>query len=433
MSFRLADFDLNDPAIQQAPHEHYAALRSAGVLYLPANDAWLVLRHEDALAVLRDPETYSSQLGSNREQPSLSAQAEITRLGAQGLARPRTLLDNDPPSHTRYRRTVSRAFTPRRMAQLRPFVESVADSLIAAWPDPSSVEFVEAFSIPLPVQVITRVLNLPSDRHGDFRRWTDASTATIGASVSDDQHIENARINLELQEFFVAEFEQRRTQPQDDLLTGLLTSHIGAADDGSDSAPLEMPELVRIAQQLLVAGNETTAKLITEMMWLIATREGEWQRIREHPDRIPSVVEECLRLASPNQGMSRVVMRDTTLAGVDIPRGSRVIVMFASANRDEALYECPHEMNPERANLHAELSFGHGTHYCVGANLARLETIVALERLALRVASYQVHDDNTFEYLPSVVLRGLKRLHIGAVMSDPHADRSRQSQEGCGA
>ena len=416
MAFPPDGFDLTDPEVQQAPHAHYAARRSGGVQYLPANDAWVVLRHEDALTVLRDPYTYSSQLGSNREQPSDAAQAEIARIGAQGLPRPRTLLDNDPPGHTRYRRTVSRAFTPRRMAHLRPFVAAVADSLIDAWDDPTSVELVSQFSVPLPVQVITRVLNLSPALHADFRRWTDASTATIGASVSDEQHIENARINLELQEFFVEQFEQRRIHHQDDLLTGLLDSHVGAGEGGADGPPLEMPELVRIAQQLLVAGNETTAKLITEMMRLIADRAGEWERIQSDPDRIPLVVEESLRLSSPNQGMSRIVMCDTTLGGVDIPEGSRVVVMFASANRDEELYSCPNDLDPGRDHLHDQLSFGHGTHYCVGANLARLEAIVALERLAARLDSFRLHDDNTFEYLPSVVLRGLKRLHIDAVM-----------------
>lgn len=417
MALDPESFDLTDPQVQQAPHAHYAALRPGGVQYLPANDAWVVLRHEDALTVLRDPYTYSSQLGSNREQPSPVAQAEIARLGAQGLARPRTLLDNDPPDHARYRRLVSRAFTPRKMAALRPFVESVADALLDAWVDPTSVELVPQFSVPLPVEVITKVLDLPVERHADFRRWTDASTATIGASVSDEEHIENARINLELQEFFVDQFAQRQIQPRDDLLTGLLNSHVGAGEGGADLVPLEMPELVRIAQQLLVAGNETTAKLITEMVWLLAMNQDEWQRVRADPSRIPGIVEESLRLSSPNQGMPRIAMRDTTLAGVDIPEGGRVMVMFASANRDETMFGCPNDLDPERDHLHDQLSFGHGTHYCVGANLARLETIVALERLVARVESFRLHDDNTFEYLPSVVLRGLKRLHLDVTMA----------------
>lgn len=410
-------FDLTDPEVQQDPHEHYAALRDGGVHYLPANDAYLVLRHEDALAVLRDPITFSSQLGSNREPPPAEVRDEVAAIAAQGLPRPRTLLDNDPPDHSRYRRLVSRAFTPRKMAELRPFVEALADDLIAAWPDPSSVEFVEQFSVPLPVQVIAHALNIPADRQADFRRWSDAGTASIGATITPAQHIENAKITIELQQFFVEQFEARRTDPQDDLLTTLLNSHVGAEDDGSDAEPLEMAELVRIVQQLLVAGNETTTKLISELMRLIADTPGEWERIQADPTRIPDVVEEGLRLSSPNQGMSRIATCDTSVAGTAIPEGSRLVVMFASANRDEARFECPHQLQPERDHLREQIAFGHGTHFCVGANLARLEAIVALERLALRVDHYTLHDDNTFEYLPSYVLRGLKRLHIDARMA----------------
>lgn len=411
------DFDLSDPAIQQSPHEHYAALREGGVQYLEANDAYLVLRHDDALTVLRDPVTYSSQLGSNREPPPDAVREEVARIAAEGLARPRTLLDNDPPEHSRFRRLVSRAFTPRKMAELRPFVEQLADQLIDGWDDPSSVEFVEEFSALLPTRVIAHALNIPEDRLDDFRRWSDANTATIGASIPNDQHVRNARRIVEMQRFFVDQFEARRVEPRDDLFTTLLNSHLGAEDDGSDSTPLEMAELVRIVQQLLVAGNETTAKLITEMIRLIAETDGEWQRIRADPERIPAVVEESLRLSSPNQGMSRVATCDTTLAGVEIPAGARLIVMFASANRDDAVFGCPDDLQPERDHLREQIAFGHGTHFCVGANLARLEAIVALERLAARIESYRLCDDNTFEYLPSYVLRGLRRLHLDVTLA----------------
>lgn len=408
-------FDLTDPDIQQSPHCHYADMRSERVVYVPANDAWMVLRHEDCLEVLRDPLTFSSQLGSNREQPSASAQAEIERLGAQGLGRPRTLLDNDPPSHTTYRRLVSRAFTPRKMAELRPFVEGVCDDLIDCWDEPASVEFMPQFAVPLPVRVVTHVLNLSEDRHDDFRRWTEASTSTIGATVSDEQHIENARTSLELQQFFIEEFDRRRTEPRDDLLSELLSARIDIGD-GRGQRALDIEELVRISQQLLVAGNETTAKLVTEMMRLLAETPGEWEQLKADPSRIPGIVEESLRLSSPNQGMSRIVMRDTTLAGVDLPKGARVIAMFSSANRDEALFDDPDDLCPAREHRQDQISFGHGAHYCVGANLARLESIVALERLSARIDTYRLCDDNDFEYLPSVTLRGLKRLHISAEM-----------------
>lgn len=409
-------FDLTDPEIQQDPHGHYAELRDGGVQYIPANDAYLVLRHEDVLTVLRDPLTFSSRLGSGSAPAPESVRDEVKRIAAQGLGRPRTLLDNDPPDHARYRRLVSRAFTPRKMRELRPFVEQLADDLIDQWDNPSSIEFVEQFSVPLPLHVIAHSLNIPIERHADFQRWSDASTSTIGATIPPEQHIENAKANLELQAFFTEQFEARRTDPQDDLLTTLLNSHVGAEEDGSDAEPLNMAELVRIVQQLLVAGNETTTKLISEMLRLLAETPGEWDKLKADPSRVPDIVEESLRLSSPNQGMSRITTRDTTLAGVDIAEGSRLVVMFASANRDEERFGCPHEMQPERDHLREQIAFGHGTHFCVGANLARLEAVVALERLVARVASYRLHDDNTFEYLPSFVLRGLKRLHIDATL-----------------
>ena len=417
MSVSPHDFDLTDPEIQQDPHAHYAALREGGVQYIPANKAYVVLSHEDALAVLRDPQTFSSRLGSGSSPPPESVRAEVKQILSEGLPHSRTLLDNDPPDHGRYRRLVSRAFTPRKMAELRPFVEQLADDLIDAWPDPSSVEFVEQFSEPLPVRVIAHALNIPVERHADFKRWSDSGTATIGATIPPEGYIQQAKELIELQNFFVEEFEARRSDPQDDLLTTLLFSHVGAEEDGSDAEPLNMGELVRITKQLLVAGNETTTKLISEMMRMIAETDGEWERIRADPARIPDVVEESLRLSSPNQGMMRVATCPANVNGVEIPKGSRLVVMFASANRDETQFGCPHEMDAEREHIRDHIAFGHGTHFCVGAGLARLEAVIALERLVAKVDSYRLHDDNTFEYLPSFVLRGLKRLHIDATLA----------------
>ena len=410
------DFDLTDRAVQQDPHHHYEDLRLGGVQYIPTNDTFLILRHEDATAVLRDPSTFSSQLGSGRGAAPEEVQDEIARITAEGLPKPRTLLDNDPPSHGRYRRCVSRAFTPKKMEKLRPFVEQLADELIAAWPDPSSVEFVEDFAVPLPVRTIAHALNIPEDREDDFKSWSDANTATIGATISAEEHVRNAQLTLDMQRFFIDQFEQRRTSPQDDILTTLLGSHIGAEPDGSDAEPLNMAELVRIVQQLLVAGNETTTKLLAETMRLVAESPGEWERLRKNPDRIPAVVEESLRISSPNQGLQRLAMTDTEIGGVAIPKGSKLVVMFAAANRDPEMFGCPHDLDPDRDNLRDHIAFGLGTHFCVGANLARLEANVGMERLVKRVESYRLHDDNTFEYLPSYVLRGLKRLHIDAAL-----------------
>ncbi len=157
--------------------------------------------------------------------------------------------------------------------------------------------------------------------------------------------------------------------------------------------------------------------MLAETMRIIAETPGEWDRSRADPAAtVPTVVEEGLRMSSPNQGMSRIATRDTEIAGVPIPEGARVVVMFASANRDDAVFGCPHEWQPDREHVRDHIAFGHGIHYCVGANLARLEANVALQVLAERVASFRLHDDNTFEYLPSFVLRGLKRLHLDVTL-----------------
>jgi cytochrome P450 len=173
-----------------------------------------------------------------------------------------------------------------------------------------------------------------------------------------------------------------------------------------------MPELVRVVQMLLVAGNETTTKFLAETLRYLAAEPARWDALRADPSLIPNAVEEGLRLAAPTQGMYRIVTTDTELGGVPIPKGSKVAIMFASANRDEALFDDPDAFDLERPNPREHLAFGKGTHFCVGASLSRLEGNVALERLTARLGSVALADTNTYEYQPSFALRGLKRLEL---------------------
>jgi cytochrome P450 len=176
-----------------------------------------------------------------------------------------------------------------------------------------------------------------------------------------------------------------------------------------------MPEMLSIVQQLLVAGNETTTKLLTETMRLLANKPEEWERLRADPSRAPAVVEEALRLSTPTQGMFRIATRAHELDGVHIPEGARLVIVFASANRDESLYPDPDDFDPDRENLRDHLAFGKGIHFCLGAALSRLEGKVALEELSRRLDSFTLADDNTFEYFPSFLLRGLTRLDVDIV------------------
>lgn len=414
----LARFDLFDPVIQQEPHSWYEAMRPDGVHWVEANQTYLVLGYELVLEVLRDPQTYSSKWGTNREPPPEEIRADYDALMATALPTVPTMLDNDPPSHARYRRLVNRAFTPKMVGQLRPVAERICDRLIDSWIERGSIEFTSEFAVPLPVEVIAHALNVPEERKADFKRWSDDNIAAIGAKLSPQDYLASQRGIVEMQQFFVSEFERRRAagdDAPDDLLTHLLHAHDGEGEEPltmpEGEGPLTMPELVRVVQMLLVAGNETTTKFLTETVRHLAT-DDRWVQLRAHPDLVPNVVEEGLRLSSPTQGMYRIVTRDVRLGGVDLPSGSRVVVLFASANRDETLFGCPHEFQMDRTNARDHLAFGKGTHYCVGANLSRLEGNVALERLTARLADVRLAPGNTFAYAPSFMLRGLKELRV---------------------
>ena len=320
------------------------------------------------------------------------ARAKMAEVMAEGYPRVPTMLTADMPEHTRYRRLISKAFTPKVIAELEPVIRSITTRLIDGWfaassTDPVSVEFVETFGVPLPVEVIAHALNVPDERLADFKRWSDDSIAGIGTQIGLEERLEAEKGVNEFQHYFADQFEQRKVHPRDDLLTNLLNARVDDDDpDVTDKRPLDMPEMLSIVQQLLVAGNETTTKLLTETVRLLAEHPDQWQRLKDDPDRAPAIVEEALRLSTPTQGMFRIATKDHELEGVQIPKGARMVIVFASANRDAELFGDPDAFDPDRDNLRDHLAFGKGIHFCLGAALSRLEGKVALEEFARRPA-----------------------------------------------
>ncbi len=417
----LDDFGLFDPAVQQCPHAYYAKMQQEAPVFAaatPGAELYLITGYDDVVDVVRDSDTFSSQFDTSSHMSSELAKRMADLYRSEGGYPPvRTMLTADPPAHTRFRRLISKAFTPKVISDLEPTIRDITtglvDEMLAATADGSSLDFVEAFAVPLPVTVIAKALNVPDDRLADFKRWSDASIAGIGTDISIEERLDAEREVIEFQKYFAQELESRQTSPQDDLLTDLLNARIDRDTDGIDDVdPLTMAEMLSIIQQLLVAGNETTTKMLTEMMRLLGEHPGEWQHLREDPERARSIVEETLRISTPVQGMFRVVRRDTTVAGVDIPAGARVVLMYSAANRDSGVFDEPQSFCPERDGATDHLAFGRGIHYCVGAALARLEGKVALEELARRLSSFELDAANTFEYHPSFMLRGLKRLDV---------------------
>jgi cytochrome P450 len=383
----------------------------------------LVTRHGDVSEVVKDVATFSSRFDTSggTHQPELRRRLRDLYQEEGGYDRVGTMLTVDPPEHTRYRRLVTKAFTPKVIADLEPTIRQIAtrliDDLLATMARDGQVEFVEAFAVPLPVTVIAKALNVPDDRLADFKRWSDASIAGIGTNISADERVAAEREVIQFQKYFADQLERRRTDPQDDILTGLLTARIDRNDTAADGTPLDdeplsMPEMLSIIQQLLVAGNETTTKMLTEMMRLLAENPDQWRRLREDRTRAKPVVEETLRLSTPTQGMFRVVRADTEVAGTKLAAGDTTVVMYAAANRDPAVFSAPNRFDPDRENLVDHVAFGKGVHFCLGAALSRLEGRVAAEELARRLASFELVDPDNLTYLPSFVLRGLIRLDL---------------------
>ena len=417
MTTDLGTFNPFDPDTLQCPFPHYAQMRDEQpVLFIESLNVYLVTRHELVLGILRNPQRYSSLFGGTGMPMPDDERRAISEVIKDGYPRVSTMLTADMPEHTRYRRLVSKAFTPKVVAQLEPEIRAITTRLIDSWIDNGRIEFVSQFGVPLPVEVIANALNVPESRMADFKRWSDDSIAGIGTQISLDRRVEAERGVNEYQHYFASEFERRRTEPQDDLLTALLNARIDDDDaDIDDNRPLDMPEMLSIVQQLLVAGNETTTKLLTEMMRLFGEHPDEWRKLQADPSRAPAVVEEGLRLSTPTQGMFRIATEDHELEGVHIPKGARLVIVFASANRDTALYDDSDTFNPDRDNLRDHLAFGKGIHFCLGANLSRLEGKVALEELSRRIDSFTLADTNDYEYFASFMLRGLKRLDVDIV------------------
>jgi len=264
------------------------------------------------------------------------------------------------------------------------------------------------------VRVIHYALNMAPETEDRIKVWSDAAVAALGASITDERRLEAAREQVECQQYWFSEYEKRLAEPQDDILSDI--SHADFDDPDTpegEMRKLEFAEVFSILQQLMVAGNETTTKFLNETIRLLIEHPTWWDQMRDDPDATwNGVVEEGLRVSSPNQGLFRVVTNDIDFHGISLTKGTRIWVMFGAANRDENTFDDAEAFDPSRDNLREHIAFGKGHHFCIGAPLSRLEGKVAFEELAKRIKLPSFSEGNTFEYEPSFILRGLAQLDL---------------------
>ena len=379
------NFDLTSESVLAEPYPTYQQLRERDPIHrMRLIDGWALTRYEDVQAVLSDHRRFSS----GESGPNYTRNA--------------SMLDLDPPDHTRLRSLVSKAFTPRSIAELGPRIQQIVDELLDAVEEKDSFDLIDSFAFPLPVIVIAEMLGVPAQDLEQFKEWSNDIVLSLEPILSEEQRVRFRRSEEELYEYFEGIIAQRRRNPQDDLISALL-----AAEDEGDR--LSHQELLATLLLLLVAGNETTRNMIGNGMLALVRNPEELRRLRDDPDLLDSAIDELLRYDSPVQLDGRKLVEDVEMGGKLMRAGQQVVAVIGAANRDPAAFSEPDRLDIGRQEK-SHISFGRGIHYCLGASLAMLEGRIAFASLLERFSSIRLAAEP--RQRKQVVLRGVENLLI---------------------
>lgn len=386
------------------PYPFFARLqKEAPVTFNPMLGMWLITRYDDIVEVLSRPASYTSAVliatGEN-----LSPEARAI-LGPGPILRD-SPLNTDPPVHTRLKRLLQYGFQPARIARLEPRIREITNALIDGFIKDGRVDLVDRFAYPLPVQVILSMMGVPPEDMEQVKRWSSDLFALIFAQVPPEAQPALAHSVVAYRAYCTRLIEQRRQEPQEDL-----TSYLVHAEPGGE--PLTTEELVPLlGGSLLAAGHETTTAQLTMTVKNLLEEPERWRQLLEDRTLIPKAVEECLRLESAASGLARTALEDVVVGGVLLPKGSRLLLLYNAANRDEAQFPEPDSYSLERKSLQ-HLAFGRGIHFCLGAQLARLELRIALEQLIERIPQMRLVPGQTYEFHQEIVLlRSISHLQV---------------------
>jgi cytochrome P450 len=366
-------------ATSHDPFPEYARMRERGRVHrIAEHRPWMITGHAEVEAVLKDPRTFSSAIGG----------------GPMGIGT--SMLMMDPPEHTRLRNIVSRAFTPRSISELAPRIREITIELLDRVEVGTPFDLVEAVSIPLPITVIAEMLGIDPAHRADFKRWSSAITGVVPMNAW--------QLREEFARYFEGVFDERRREPRNDLISRLLAP--------TDEEALSMDELLSFVMLLLVAGNETTTNLIGLAALYLGHHDDQRDALAADPRLILNAVEEILRFDGPvHMVPPRIVTRDVTIAGFDLPTASWVMPVLAAANRDPLRFDDPNTFDVTRPDASSHVAFGSGVHFCLGAPLARLEGRIALEELLARGLCL-AEPDEVVRFADSSILRSVEALPV---------------------
>ena len=401
-----SSFDPFSPETIADPFSFYRALRHHAPVYpLERVGYSLVSRYDDCREVALAPERFSSNLvaivtAQSGGDPDLMAINGPTPRPVDVLA------IADEPDHARQRKLSNKAFSRRRVTDLEPSVQKLADELLEPIVESKQTEWMSSFASEMPTQLICRLIGLPQSDRDQLRSWANDGSALLSGVLDTEQLAKLGASVVELTRYLAERFHEARKAPANDVLGDFVLA------TQTDAECLTEDEVVSILLQLLSAGTESTAALLGSAIRLIAENSDLQNLLRDNPDSIARFVEEAVRLESPFQGHFRVAKEDTTIAGTPVAKNTRLMLLWASANRDERKFTNPDRIDVNRANLNEHLGFGFGIHHCIGAGLARMQTRVAIERLLARTRTIAPTTSDAPTYVRSVMIRRLEQFQI---------------------
>jgi cytochrome P450 len=393
-----------EPGFAENPYDQYRALREADPVHCSPFGVWVLTRYDDVLRFLRDPELSVEQRNAVLTPMQQAARDEFGDLADEAEFGSLAMLNRDPPDHTRLRRLVSKAFTPRTIERLRPHIERLVDDALDAAAERGEMELIGELAFPLPFQVISEMLGMPDTDRDQLREWS----GTLVRSLEPIADLALVKQILEAGEamatFITGVIDDKRRKPADDMLSVLI-----AAEDEGDV--LSDDELLAQVMLIYIAGHETTVNLIGNGTLALLRDRAQLERWRDDPSLDAAAIDELLRYDSPVQMSRRITLQDITLEGRNIPKGSFLGTSLAAANRDPARWGGTAErVDVTRADAREHVSFGGGSHYCLGAALARLEGQVAVGRLIRRFPALEIAGEPVWN--GRINLRGLDRLPL---------------------
>jgi cytochrome P450 len=387
-------FDRFSPGTVGDPYLLYDRVRDRGPFLDDALGMWIVGRYEDVRVVLTDHERFSSDF--NIRSPQWPA-PEVAAVLETGYPEVHVLLNQDPPEHTAVRALVTSTFSPRRVRELTPTVQRLATGLIDRFADAGRADLIGALAWPLPLSVICALLGLPTADALRIRAWIDSLTALTSYGTTTERQVELAGESVAFERYLADFVADRRTHPRDDLTSELLAS------------TLTDLEMISLLVNLIFAGHETTSNLIGNTMLALLTAGLDLEQLSE--DRIDTAVEETMRRDPPVQGMFRRARDDVKIEDVLIPAGSMIFAVIGAANRDPDAFADPDGFHPGRSGP-PHLGFGRGVHFCVGAQLARMEARVVIRTVLARLPGLRLAPGFTPAYPPNLMHRGPRRLDV---------------------